>query len=155
MYQIKNNIYGGKTRRFIPNLGKVKDREGNVVSLSEGYDPKTHFGEKMRMIKSDVKIDNNIPLDRVIDIFYDEEGNAKMGFACGYLPIYDGEPSVRNKNEDLIILPYSGKAYPMFLSGDLKRAKGVAYRKFFIPKGNENIEYEITFEGKTYKYKVR
>ena len=95
-----------------------------------------------------------VPPDRVVDVFYDGENNAKMAFACGYLPLYDGNPAIRNENEECFNIAYSKKAYPIFLSGDLNHAKGVAYKKHFIPKSNDNLEYEIVFDGKIYKYTV-
>lgn len=153
MYQVKNNLFGGKTIRYIPNLGKVKDIDGNTVCLNDGFDIRTEFCGKFVFMTQEFRMNKEVP-DRVIDIFYDAENQAKMGFACGYLPIDDGVPSKRNMNEDFFGLAYSKKAYPVFLSGNLERAKGVAYKKYFIPKDGKNIEYEITYNGKTYRYTV-
>ena len=40
------------------------------------------------------------PFDRIVDYFRDENGNDKLGFACGFLPVYDGVPEIRKKHLD-------------------------------------------------------
>ena len=77
---------------------------------------------------------------------------AKMGFAVGYLPEYDGVPEKRKEYlESAMQLVYTRKAYPFFMHGDIPSLRGVGYRRYF-PATSEGAVYTVPFEGKTYIY---
>ncbi len=91
--------------------------------------------------------------DRFVDYFRDNDGKDKLCFACGFLPVDDGMPSERVKELDkLFLIRYTLKAYPFFKSGNVSGAKGVGYKKFFIPDKNRSAVYTINHDGKTYAY---
>jgi hypothetical protein len=109
--------------------------------------------------KSAIFTDKNYYLTRkVCDIIVlliknHKYGNDKLAFACGFLPVYDGLPKIRNKNIlDVLHLFYTRKYYPSFAEGDLQNIKGVAYKKYFSPSKNKTSFYTIPFNGSTYIY---
>lgn len=154
MYQEKKDVYGGGIHRFLSHV-KPFELNGKVYDFStplalrggdypDAYEP--NVGD----------FDNpDTPFDRIVDYFRDKDGNDKLGFACGFLPVYDGVPEIRKKHLDKAILIYkTRKAYPYFANGNnVGSFKGVAYKKFFDVKDkNKASVYDITFKGKKYIY---
>lgn len=82
------NAFGGGLFRYIP---KVKPMDGhelripfNMANWNFTVNATTEYWE-----------DENRPPDRLLQLYTDGNGQYKAGFAVGYLPIGDGEPSVR------------------------------------------------------------
>ena len=91
-----------------------------------------------------------------------------MAFAGGFLPVYDGEPSVRAANiTDAVMLVKSCQTYPTFAGGaselrhphrentdgamHFPHLRGVAYKKYFLPQGGASL-YTVPYQGDTYVY---
>ncbi len=93
------------------------------------------------------------PPDRIIDYFRDKDGHDRLGFVLGYLPLYDGVPEKRLEHLEHSIMVYrSRKIYPTFMSGDLTKLHGIAYKKFFAPKKDKASVYSVKADGKTFIY---
>lgn len=153
MYQEKKDVYGGGIHRYLSKLKPLETSNGvfdfsTPIALRNGdYWPEWHTPHKNEWK------DQNKPFDAIVDYFRDEDGNDKLGFACGYLPVYDGHPEKRKNIVDGSILLYkSRKAYPYFASGNQSsHFRGVAYRKFFDPSVRSSV-YTVDYDGVRYVY---
>ena len=152
MFQEKLDIYGGGMFRYIPKLLPFNCPEGKF----DFSNPINLYGESFPLnyhVTKDAWEDAENPPDRVIDIFKDSNGNSKLGYACGFLPVYDGEPSIRKNILNKSFHIYSSrKAYPFFFDIAQKKIKGVAYKKFFKIDDNSNFSYNIPFDSYNYSY---
>lgn len=150
MFQEKYDVFGGGVCRFIPKTTPVKAIDGEF-DFNSGVNLKEEFPQNA-LITPLFWQDKDSPPDRVIDYFYNERGQNKLGFACGYLPLFDGEYAKRKANLSCALHAVkTKKAYPIFLEGDILKAKGVAYKKYFLPQGKSSY-YTVDFDGKTYLF---
>jgi hypothetical protein len=153
MYQEKKDVFGGGIHRYLSNLKPLETTNGvfdfsTPLALRNGdYWPNWYTPNK-----NDWKNPNK-PFDKIVDYFRDESGKDCLGFACGYLPVYDGVPEKRKDIVGNSILLYkSRKAYPYFASGNQSsHFRGVAYRKFFDPSERSSV-YAIEHDGSRYVY---
>ena len=102
------------------------------------------------------------PPDRQLDFIRRADGTMAVGFASGFLPLDDGDPSRRAANiTDAATIVSSCKTYPTFAGGlinmrqehrSFPRLKGVAYKKYFLPCAQEASMYTIPHGADTYVY---
>lgn len=151
MYQEKLDVFGGGIHRCLPKLKPFTTPEG-TFDFSSPYPLRGEaFPESYSPKLTECK-DPNSPFDRIVDYFRDKDGKDRLGFACGFLPVYDGRPEIRKNLLNSVIHIYkTRKAYPNFATGDLDSFKGVAYRKYFDPEQRASV-YSIPFENKKYIY---
>ncbi len=151
MYQEKLDVFGGGIHRAIPGVLPFETEEGAFdfsmpVRLFPGPFPKNHY-----LTPKDWANPDWAP-DRFVDVFRDNAGQDRMGFAAGYLPILDGQPQYRKQHlPHAALLYHSRKAYPTFIGG-VERARGVAYKKYFKSPVDKTSVYTVPYEGKTYIY---
>ncbi len=150
MYQEKKDVFGGGIFRHLPKT-KPFDTENKHFDFSypfplRGETYPTNFSPSKEQWENP-----DSPPERIVDYFRDKDSNDKLGFACGYLPLFDGVPEVRKNNRTSIFIYKSRKAYPTFRDGNLDSVKGVAYKKFFIPQNRSSV-YTIPYGGKKYHY---
>ena len=152
MYQEKFDIFGGGTYRYLSKLKPFTTPEGTFDFTSPYPLRGGAFPNEVRPNRESWKYPDS-PYDRTVDYFRDKDGQDKMGFACGFLPVYDGIPSKRATILDEIALIYkSRKMYPFFASGNFTdKFRGVAYKKFFEPSNRSSV-YAIPYDGKKYIY---
>ena len=152
MYQEKRNVYGGGIYRFLSKLKPFTTPEGTFdfsspYPLRGGAYPESYSPTREDFLSTDN------PFDRIVDYFRDLNGNDKLGFSCGYLPVYDGEPNIRKDLVKYAIHIYkTRKAYPNFAT-DIKvdEFHGVAYKKFFETENRSSV-YAVDYQGKKYIY---
>ncbi len=151
MYQEKLDVYGGGIWRYFPKALPFDCEEG-TFDFSTPVSISGAFPRKYEMTREYWQ-ENGSPNDRVVDYFRDENGNDKLSFACGYLPLFDGEKEVRNTSVCFPVYVYgTRKHYPTFADGELTNVKGIGYKKYFIPQKNRASCYSVKFDGKTYLY---
>ena len=152
MFQEKLNTYGGGVYRYMPKTKPLKTPEG-TFDFSLPYDTSPGpYPNKFNITPQFWENADNPP-DRIVDYFRNMEGKDCIGFACGYLPVYDGEAKIRKNCLETAVLVSSGrKAYPNFMAGDIESSHGIAYRKYFeMPKNRASV-YTIPYDGKEYLY---
>ena len=151
MAQEKIDAFGGGVYRYIPKLLPFETKEGTFdFSTPQSTAPGAYL-KAYNVQKKDWENPDSPP-DRMVDYFKDKNGNTCMGFAIGYLPVYDGEGKIRKeKLETAIHLRHTRKMYPAFLSGDIESAHGVAYKVYF-PATDKGSLYTVRHSGKTYVY---
>lgn len=152
MFQEKLDTYGGGVYRYTPKTKPLKTPEGTFdFSLPCDTAPGP-YPNKFNIVPQFWENANNPP-DRIVDYFRNREGKDCLGFACGYLPVLDGVAKIRKNCLESAVLVSSGrKAYPIFMSGDIETAHGIAYRKYFqMPKDRASV-YIIPYGGKRYIY---
>ena len=152
MYQEKKDVFGGGIHRFLSKLKSFTTNEGTFdysspLPLRGGAYPESYSPSKEDFINPDD------PFDRIVDYFRDKDGVDKLGFACGYLPVYDGE---KEKRKDLvqhaIHIYKTRKAYPNFATAiKVNHFHGCAYKKFFDTENRASV-YTMEYEGKKYIY---
>ncbi len=152
MFQEKLDAYGGGIYRYIPKTLPLDTPEGIFdfsapLSTAPGPFPREKF------VTAKYWENPASPPDRIVDILQDQEGHDRIGFACGYLPVYDGVPEKRIPNLDAAIhVIRSRKGYPFFMSGNLTKMHGIAYKKYFDISTDNAFVYTIPCNGKTYIY---
>lgn len=145
MHQEKRNPFGGGVYRYIPKTKAFSVPEGNFdysfpTALSDNY-PQSFYLEK------DLWADEQSPPDRCIDYFRDIDGQDVVCFATGFLPVYDGAPSVRkDKISNALYFYKSKKYYPTFADGDIKETRGVGYKKYFVPQCDGASVYDVKYK---------
>lgn len=153
MHQEKLDVYGGGIWRYFPKILPFDIEEGHFdfsiptnILTEKGY-------PKNIILTREFFNDYNSPCERVVDYFKDAIKQDRLCFASGYLPIYDGDPKIRDKQvSEVLFLYQSRKYYPTFIDKDFNEIKGVAYKKYFIPKQNKASMYSIFFKNKKYLY---
>ncbi len=174
-FYVKKDIFGGGVFRHLPGTKEFTDNKGRTfdMSLPLEYTPdKNHlnydYPTGVTMNKNQW-VDENIVPSRILDYYRDTDGNNVMGYMTGYLPLYDGEPSVRKQKTSSSIYMYDEamKAYPHFvtskglsaenaalLTSKGSRIHGVSYRKYVDLREFENEKqyYTINHENMTYYY---
>ncbi len=151
MCQERRDFFGGGVFRYMPKTLPFITDEGSF-DFTTPKNLKSQFPKKHLLTKDSWANPDNPP-NRFIDILRDKDGHNKMGFATGYLPLYDGEPEIRKQNlSHAIDIRTSLKLYPVFKDGDLDCARGVAYKKYFKIEKDGAYSYEITYEGVRYVY---
>lgn len=152
MYQEKLDVYGGGIHRYLSKLKPFTTPEG-TFDFTEPYPLRGGaYPNEIRPNREYWKYPDS-PFDRVVDYFRDTNGEDKLCFTCGFLPVHDGLPSLRKNIMDEIALIYkSRKFYPFFASGNYTdNFHGVAYKKFFEPNNRSSV-YAIPYDGKKYIY---
>lgn len=157
MFQEKIDAFGGGIYRYIPKMKPIDSPEG-VFDFSVPVPLSGNFPRRVR-VTSEYWENPESPPDRIVDYFYNKDGKMCMGFACGYLPLYDGVPGIRaEKLSNAVNIVNTRKAYPIFTDADVREIHGVAYRKYFevnnqisnytIPYGKEKYIFEDKFGKK-------
>ncbi len=152
MYQEKMDAYGGGIYRTIPGILPFTTPEGTFdfempVQLFPGPFPAN------KRLTPDTWKNPDWPCDRFVDVFRDKEGQDRLGFACGYLPVLDGDPNYRKEHLSFAAHVYrTRKAYPTFISGNPDSARGIAYKKYFAPLAQKTSVYTVPYEDKVYVY---
>ncbi len=153
MYQEKQDAFGGGIYRRIPKTLPLTLSDGTFdfntpISLEPGVYPETR-----PVLSREYWAVPDSPPDRVVDYFRDAEGHDRLGFACGYLPLFDGEPEKRLRHlRQAGLLNHTRKMYPTFMDGDLTAVRGIAYKKYFPQSRDRASLYTIPWAGKTYIY---
>lgn len=150
MYQEKIDVYHGGIWRYFPKALPFTCEEGTFDFSKPTPLASKSYPRKKFLTRKDFL--GEAPFMRAVDYFRDENGADKLAFACGYLPVYDGEPSKRESVQKAVRLISTRKHYPVFMDGDVPNIKGIAYKKYFIPSKNKASYYKVGAEGKTYIY---
>ena len=151
MHQEKIDVYGGGIWRYFPKALPFSCESG-TFDFSEPTSIHGAFPKNFKMLR-EYWDENGAPNDRAVDYLRDENGNDRLAFATGYLPVFDGERSIRNNLVSFLAhLPSTRKHYPTFADGNLTNVKGVGYKKYFVPQKNRASYYTVDYEGKTYLY---
>lgn len=167
MHQLKCDAFGGGVSRLIPGLKPVTQC-GKTFDFSRPYAMRRDTMPERLLLTPDTWLDADVPPDRQIDFLNDENGHKVVGFASGFLPLLDGEPSYRSRHiTEAGTLVKSCKSYPTFLGGELNaqralagkadalgfsRIRGAAYRKYFTPACGDALMYTIPWNGEEYVY---
>lgn len=152
MAQDKRNIFGGGTYRYMPKTLPITTDEGRFdfgsrIPVIDGPYPRRKF------VTKEYWMDQNSPSERIVDYFKDTNGNDKLAFSIGFLPVFDGTPENRSKQaNDTIMLYYSKKLYPTFASTFKDTYHGVGYKTYFDTQKNNASYYTVNYDGKTYLY---
>lgn len=152
MYQEKLDVYNGGIWRYVPKILPFETNEG-YFDFSQPTNISSEAFPNNITLTRDFFEDSGSPCDRVVDYFRDKEGQNKLSFACGFLPVYDGQAEIRSKQvENVLHLKYTRKYYPTFADGNLQHIKGVSYKKYFIPQQDKGSFYTVPFNGQKYIY---
>lgn len=152
MFQEKQDAFGGGVHRYIPKLKPLITPEG-TFDFSIPYDISPGPFPANCSTPASTWESPDAPPDRIVDYLRDAEGHDRLGFACGYLPLYDGVPEIRSKTLACAVhIIRTRKGYPFFMSGDVPGAHGIAYKKYFATDTDRASVYTIPAEGKTYIY---
>lgn len=172
----RNDIYGGGVWRQVPGTKEFTDGKGVKWDITTPYEYTIVAGTpgtdltvpQSRTLKTADWADASVVPSRILDFYRDEDGKNVMGYMTGFLPIYDGEPSVRKTKttSNIYMYDYKVKAYPIFvgtsgiadrsvLTAEGSRIHGVSYRKYVDLtefEKNNNQYYAINHEDMTYYY---
>lgn len=151
MAQTRRDFFGGGVFRYMPKTLPFTTEQG-TFDFSEPKNLTSKFPSK-HLLTKESWTDANNPPNRFIDLLRDENGHNKMGYACGYLPVYDGAPEIRKNNiSSAVNIVATRKLYPVFVSDNHKTARGVGYKKYFNIEKDTAYSYDITYNGVKYIY---
>ena len=152
MYQEKLDVYNGGIWRYFPKALPFTCDEGTFDFST----PTAIVGKpfpKSKALTREYWQDNASPCERAVDYFKDINGRDKLAFACGYLPLFDGEPKKRDAHvQNVVALKFTRKHYPTFWDGDVQDVKGIGYKKYFKPQQSNASYYKVSAENKTFIY---
>lgn len=157
MHQEKCDVYGGGVWRYIPKLRPL-EHQGRMVDFSRPYRTTAETMPNYRPLSKDLWTNPLSPPDRQIDFIRRADGSNAVGFASGFLPVYDGAPEKRAVSiTEAAMLVKSCKTYPTFAGGaktdmNFPHLRGVAYKKYFLPEGGDTSVYTVTDCDDTYLY---
>ncbi len=153
MYQEKQDAFGGGIYRRVPKTLPLSLCDGTFdfntpISLARGAYPES----SPRLYRESWAVPDSPP-DRVVDYFRDSAGHDRLGFAAGFLPVFDGAPEKRLSHlSEAGHLYKTRKVYPTFMDGDLTAVRGIAYKKYFPQSTDRASFYTVSYTGKTYIY---
>ncbi len=162
MYQEKNDVGAGGIWRVIPALKPVRC-DGKTFDFSVPYNTTGGDFPSFCPLPQETWENPDCPPDHQLDFIHRADGTCLAAFAGGYLPVYDGHPSVRAKNiQSAATLIETRKTYPNF-AGDLRiypgavkdmptmeRSRGVGYRRYFQPEREGCCTNVYPFEDHRY-----
>ena len=161
MHQLKCDVYGGGVWRYIPKVRPFTAKAKAVDFIRPFLTTQDTLPDYVPLTP-DLWTNPASPPDRQIDFIRRADGTMAIGFASGFLPVYDGAPAIRAANiTDAATIVSSCKTYPTFAGGlvnmrgeklSFPRLKGVAYKKYFLPQSQEASLYTIPHGGDTYVY---
>lgn len=167
MYQVRCDTENGGVWRYIPKLLPLTE-DGVTYDFSAPYNTSGEpFPKRAPMLRSRW-LDPESPPDRQICFIrarggtHFEDADCIAAFAGGYLPLYDGAPEVRRRNIGAAgTIVGSRKTYPTFLGSEpgeqperrsFTSARGVGFRKFFLPESRTHSWYTIPCGETEYLY---
>ena len=146
-----NAFWGGVYRCYPKTLPLVSN--GVTYDFTKPYRVDTGPYPATFMLTSEFWLDKNSPPDRMVDYLADKSGKYVLAFTAGYLPVFDGEKSVRVKSIDKTQEMYSTrKFYPMLKTGKIDSVRAVAFKKYFRPINNNVSAFSVEYSGKKYHY---
>lgn len=157
MHQVKCDVYGGGVWRYIPKV-KPFEAKGRRVDFSRPFLTTEDTLPDNVPLTPDTWTNPATPPDRQIDFIRRADGSMAVGFASGFLPVYDGEPIHRAANiTEAATLVKSCKTYPTFAGGakasmNFPALRGVAYKKYFLPAHEGASLYTVPHGEDTYVY---
>ena len=161
MHQLKCDVYGGGVWRYIPKV-RPFTAKGKAVDFTRPFLTTQDTLPDYVPLTPDLWTNPTSPPDRQLDFIRRADGTMAVGFASGFLPLDDGEPTRRAANiTDATTIVSSCKTYPTFAGGlinmrkehrSFPRLKGVAYKKYFLPCAQETSMYTIPHGADTYVY---
>ena len=168
MYQEKCDLGGGGLWRYIPKVKAFEDK-GRLLEFSRPYRTTADTRPNDRAVTKDLWTEPHSPPDRQIDFIRRADGSDAVAFAGGFLPVYDGVPETRAASiTEAAMLVMSCKTYPTFAGGasevrrpprestadamHFPRLRGVAYKKYFLPREDGTSLYTVPYQGYTYVY---
>ena len=157
MHQLKCDVFGGGVWRYIPKVRPFTGK-GIPVDFTRPYRTAAETLPNNVPLTPDTWTDPAFPPERQIDFLRRADGHTAVGFASGFLPVQDGAPEIRRGNiTDAGTLVKSCKTYPTFAggyrsTGNYPRLKGVAYKKYFLPVGDDASVYTVPYGEDTYLY---
>ncbi len=167
-YYKRADAFGGGLYRYMPGLTKYTSGSkeydfsapvlmpvSNVNNASSDLIPGSFIATSSYWA-------NDIVPDRVIEYYKDTDGEYKMAFASGFVPIYDAAPNVRGENvkQTLYMLDRTGhKVYPMLAEGDKykeagSKIRGVAFRHYdALDQSTKKVTaYDVEYKDDVYYY---
>ncbi|MGN0779258.1 MAG: hypothetical protein ACI4MJ_08945 [Aristaeellaceae bacterium] len=168
MHQEQCDLFGGGLWRYIPKLRPLEDK-GRWLDFSRPCLVSADTIPNHLPLTPDKWLRPDAPPDRQVDFFRRPDGSNTVGFASGFLPLYDGAPDKRrNSLTDAGVLVSSCKTYPTFAGGlanmrhphrestdgsmRFATLRGVAYRQYFQPRGEDASLYTIPCGDDRYVY---
>jgi len=161
MHQLKCDVYGGGVWRYIPKV-RPFTAKGKAVDFTRPFLTTQDTLPDNVPLTPDLWTNPTSPPDRQLDFIRRPDGTMAVGFASGFLPVGDGEPTRRAQNiTEAATIVSSCKTYPTFAGGlvnmrsgktHFPRLKGVAYKKYFLPAAQDASLYTIPHGADTYVF---
>ena len=157
MHQEKCDLYAGGLWRYIPKL-KPFSADTLHLDFSIPYRTTKDTLPDYFPLTQDLFSNPASPPDRQIDFIRRGDGTDAIGFACGFLPLFDGAPEKRKENIlEAATLVKSLKTYPTFAGGmgakkSYSQLKGAAYKKYFLPETPGGSIYTVPGDGCLWLY---
>lgn len=159
-YYEKADAFGGGVWRYIPGVKGITEN-GKFFDYSKPYDMTNHDMASYTATK-DLWKNPDLAPDRTLEYYKDEEGNYKMAFAAGYVPILVAAPDVRKDNVTSAVTMYNRtgyKVYPMLVNASQfsqagARVQAVVFRHYDnLSQSTKKVTaYDVEYKDDVYYY---
>ena len=159
-YYEKADVFGGGVHRYMPGVKGITEN-GKFFDYSKPYDMTAHDMASYTASKSLWK-DENLAPDRTLEYYKDTEGNYKMAFAAGFVPIGIAAPDVRKDNITSALTMYNRtgyKVYPMMVNTSQfaqagAKIQGAVFRHYDnLSQSTKKVTaYDVEYKDDVYYY---
>ncbi|MGN1020387.1 MAG: hypothetical protein ACI4O7_08420 [Aristaeellaceae bacterium] len=168
MHQEPCDAFGGGVWQYIPKLRPFDTPRGRLDFSRPCRADAATMPDGLPLTPDKWAVPSSPP-DRQLDFFRRPDGSSPVALATGFLPLYDGAPEKRaSAITDAGMLVSSCKTYPTFAGGAdnirhphresaegtmrFTSLRGIAYRKYFAPCGQDACVFDIPCGEERYVY---
>ena len=159
-YYEKADVFGGGVHRYMPGVKGITEN-GKFFDYSKPYDMTNHDMASYTASKSLWK-DENLAPDRTLEYYKDTEGNYRLAFAAGFVPIGIAAPDVRKDNITSAFTMYNRtgfKVYPMMANTSQfaqagAKIQGAVFRHYDnLSQSTKKVTaYDVEYKDDIYYY---
>jgi hypothetical protein len=159
-YYEKADVFGGGVWRYMPGVKGITSG-GKFYDYSKPYDMTNHDMASYTATK-DLWKNPNLAPDRTLEYYKDEEGNYKMAFAAGFVPVGIAAPDVRKDNITNALTMYNRtgyKVYPMMVNTSKfaqagAKIQGAVFRHYDnLSQSTKKVTaYDVEYKDDVYYY---
>lgn len=160
-YYEKKDVFGGGVHRYMPGVKGIESN-GRFYDFSKPFDMTNDSLPGSYNATKNVWKDSNLAPDRTIEYYKDTEGNYKMAFAAGFVPVGIAAPDVRKDNITNALTMYNRtgmKVYPMLVNTTQfaqagAKIQGAVFRHYDnLSQSTKKVTaYDVEYKDDVYYY---
>ena len=160
-YYEKADAFGGGVHRYMPGIKGIESN-GRFYDFSKPFDMTNDELPSSYTATKDLWANPDLAPDRTLEYYKDTDGNYKMAFAAGYVPILVAAPDVRKDNVTSVLTMYNRtgmKVYPMLVNASKfgkagARVQAAVFRHYdnLAQSTKKVTAYDVEYKDDVYYY---